>query len=66
MTVSELIEALKQFPGDQRVVVRGYEDGVDDVTRVLLVRVSLNANSEWYYGKHAYTDEGDTLVVKVE
>lgn len=30
MTVNELIERLKSFPGDQRVVVYSYKDGYDD------------------------------------
>lgn len=30
MTVNELIERLKAFPGDERVVVFGYQDGYDD------------------------------------
>jgi len=35
MTVGELIEILKQHPLTNRVVVSGYEGGLDDVEEVL-------------------------------
>lgn len=47
MTVKELIEKLGAFPEDMRVVVPGYEAGLDDVQEVREVQVELNA-----YGTH--------------
>jgi hypothetical protein len=65
MTASELIEALQKMPGDTRVVVNGYEGGVDDVDEVRAVKVVLNAYEpqKLYYGSHAIEDEGIPAVL---
>jgi ribosome modulation factor len=57
MTVKELIEQLQQLPADLRVVVRGYEGGVDDIDRLEQGYIQLNAHQEWYYGKHERVDD---------
>lgn len=57
MNVGELIEKLKTYPQDLRVVVHGYEDGYEDVTDFEIIKVILNVNTtRWYYGDHAYAD----------
>lgn len=52
MKVCELIEELKKLPSDAIVVRRGYEGGVSEASEVKLVKVELNVNTAWYYGKH--------------
>jgi hypothetical protein len=64
MTVKELIESLSKIQDQNiRVMVRGYEGGVDDIiigngidntTTVIPViqYVALNVNDKWYYGRH--------------
>ena len=52
MTVEELIEELKKHPSNMRVVVQGYEDGLDDVENILRIPILLDRHTEWYYGKH--------------
>ncbi len=53
MKVSELIEKLKACPQDARVVVPGYEDGLDDVTGTEDVFIMPEAHRKhWYYGIH--------------
>lgn len=54
MKVSELIELLQQYPADTRVVVGGYEGGVEDLhpESLQIIPVKLNANDNWYYGAH--------------
>lgn len=53
MTIAELIEKLKEYPQDTRVVTRGYEGGVDDVEFVEETEIYLNYNKGvWYYGPH--------------
>ena len=61
MTVDELIRILETYPPDLRVVVQGYEGGVDDLKAgLLLVRdIRLNVNSRWYYGRHEETYKGE-------
>ena len=53
MTVDELIEQLKIYPGDMRVLTLGYEGGYND-TQLVTDEVVFNfsKNDAWYYGPH--------------
>lgn len=68
MTVKELIEKLKEFDENMRVVVAGYEGGVDDAERANAVKIKLNQNTAWYYGKHevSYDENFDDTAVQIE
>jgi hypothetical protein len=67
MTVRELIESLSKVEDqDLRVMVRGYEGGVDDIVignsidnniTPAIIHVALGVNTEWYYGKHERVDD---------
>jgi len=59
MTVSDLIHELNKFEGDVRVVIRGYEDGVDDIDKLKIVKIKLDQNKEWYCGKHNITQDNE-------
>jgi len=68
MIVSELIEKLKDLPPDTRVVVPGYEGGLDDMDTIEETEIYLNCNTSWYYGPHEeveYAYEGDRDKEKV-
>lgn len=61
MTVRELIESLSKIEDqDIRVMVKGYEGGVNDIVIAngidnntpAIQYVALNINTEWYYGAH--------------
>lgn len=55
MTVKELREILASHPDDLRVMVRGYEAGLEDLlpSEVKVVHVRLNVNdSPSIYGPH--------------
>lgn len=54
ITVCELIGLLQKFPGGARVVVRGYEHGVDDIVEPSQIHLNLNVNGEdkSYAGPH--------------
>jgi hypothetical protein len=58
MTVSELIAALQQFPGDRPVVISGYEGGLEDVGLVQSCAMRRNVNRMRYVGPHQEVDEG--------
>ena len=65
MTVNELIEQLKSYPGDMRVLTLGYEGGYNDI-RLSTEDIVLNfkENDTWYYGPHEcvkYTDSDISL-----
>lgn len=42
MTVTELIAKLRELPQDARVVIDGYEGGVEDVAVVTMVPILVN------------------------
>jgi len=52
MTVSQLIEALKNYPPDLPVVVSGYEGGYNDVDSFENINIVLDYHTAWYYGRH--------------
>ena len=54
MTVNELLQLLKGYPPDLRVVVKGYEDGYDDLSpeQLSVVRVALNTGKRRWEGRH--------------
>jgi len=69
MTIKQLIESLSKIEDqDIRVMVRGYEGGVNDMvigngidnsTIVVpaIQYVALDVNTEWYYGRHERVDD---------
>jgi hypothetical protein len=66
MTVNELIEMLKNYPGDTRVLTLGYEGGLDDID-VKWDDVVFNTNTDtWYIGKHDYARMMDDNVIGTE
>lgn len=61
MTVAQLIEQLKNYPSDMRVLTLGYEGGYNE-TSVTTTDIVFNVHDKdtWYYGPHEcvkYTDE---------
>ena len=56
MTIKELIELLGQYPQETRVVVAGYESGFNDISKANLIRLRLDAHTEWWYGQHESTE----------
>lgn len=53
MTASELITLLQGQPPDIKIVVRGYEDGYNDISQLKPVKISKDKNSKWYYGEYS-------------
>jgi len=60
MTVNELIEQLKNYPSDMRILTLGYEGGYNDVDlKTEDIVFNFSKNDTWYYGPHEsvkYTD----------
>ncbi len=59
MTVREMIECLGRFPSEMRVVVNGYEDGYDDLSRdqISVVRIALDTGVHSWEGRHLHSKE---------
>ena len=66
MTASELITLLQEQPRDIKIVVRGYEDGYNDVSRLIPVNISQDKNDKWYYGEYFKNDaEGSIAAIEL-
>lgn len=59
MTTRELIGLLQQHPPEMRVVVSGYEGGVDDVSGMEEVPIKLDQNTAWYFGAHEVCEDDE-------
>ena len=65
MKVKELIEELQQLDPEKRVVIAGYEGGYDDISGAGDIRLRLNVNLDWYYGKHEEHNDGECHAVVI-
>jgi hypothetical protein len=62
MMVSELIEQLKNYPSDMRVLTLGYEGGYNDIDlNTADIVFNVNDKDTWYYGPHEYVSFMDGL-----
>ena len=54
MTVNELLQLLKGYSPDLRVVVNGYEEGYDDLSpkQLSVIRVALDTGKHRWEGRH--------------
>ncbi|MDP2115617.1 MAG: hypothetical protein Q8K69_16340 [Bacteroidota bacterium] len=52
MTVTELIVRLTQAPPNAKVIVRGYENGYNDVFELRSLFVRQNPEAKWYDGEY--------------
>jgi len=59
MKIKQLIEQLQQFDPEAMAVVAGYEGGYNEISEAGTIRLNLNVNEEWYYGKHEIDNEGE-------
>jgi hypothetical protein len=57
MTAKELIEELGKIPPETRIVIRGYEDGFNDISQFRKVKIISNPEAQWYYGEYASSEE---------
>jgi hypothetical protein len=60
MNVQQLIEELQKHPPEMRVIIRGYEEGYDDLDLLIQksIRLSINSPDEWRDGKYGDADGG--------
>lgn len=61
MTAAELIEELIKLPPGIRIVIRGYEDGYNDIFTLRPVKIKLNASEHWYEGAHADSSDPEAI-----
>ena len=61
-----MINILKGYPGDLRVVVNGYEEGYDDLSpgQISVVPIALNTGVQDWEGRHGYPWDASTRVAE--
>ena len=65
LTVEQLIDALQKHPKDYKVLVDGYEDGLDAVLSSKIVDVKYDESKAWYYGPFEEVEKAETKAVKL-
>lgn len=61
MTASELINELQKLSPDTKIVVRGYEDGYNDILQLKPVKIKRKADSHWYDGEYENSIDEDAI-----
>ena len=61
MTAQELIQHLQTLPPTTKIVVRGYEDGYNDILMLKEVKIKLKADAHWYNGEFEDSTETDAI-----
>lgn len=61
MTAQELIQQLKTLTPETKIVVRGYEDGYNDIFKLRPVKIKSREAQEWYYGRYEDTTKEDAV-----
>lgn len=61
MTALELIMLLQKFSPETKIVVRGYEDGYNDIIELKQIKIKYNPEAEWYYGLYSDSKEADAI-----
>ena len=64
MKVKELIEALKQFPGDLPVLTDGYETGFEEIRSPRIIEVKHEPKKPYYDGEYQAVEEKSATSIK--
>lgn len=62
MTAKELIIELQKLSPETKIVVRGYEDGYNDILELKTVKIKATPGSTWYDGEYDVSADGDAVV----
>jgi len=65
MQVKELIKELEKHDPEAIVVVRAYEEGVNQATSVKLVKITPSFTDKWYYGEYNIDSKGSIKAIHV-
>lgn len=61
MTAKELITQLQKLSPEIKIVVRGYEEGYNDIQQLKPVKLKQEPNAKWYYGKYTKDDSTNSI-----
>jgi|JTFP01.1.fsa_nt_gb hypothetical protein len=65
LTVEQLISELQKYPKDFKVLVDGYEDGLDAVLSSKIVNVEYDESKAWYYGPFEEVEKSEIKAVRL-
>ena len=65
MTAEVLINLLRELPPEIKIVVRGYEEGYNDISQLKPIKLRHDADSKWYYGEY-FKGNSDSATDAVE
>jgi hypothetical protein len=57
----ELINHLQTLPPETKIVVRGYEDGYNDILQLKKVKIKPGVDAHWYDGEFEDSSDADTI-----
>jgi hypothetical protein len=63
MTVNELIAELRKQPPELRVVVSGYEEGFDDISRLTPISIAPKPSAKEWEGRWRDEESGETAIL---
>ncbi len=61
MNVLELIHHLQTLPPETKVVVRGYEDGYNDILQLKQVKIKISTKTFWWNGEYQESSDADAI-----
>lgn len=61
MTAQELIQQLQTLSPDTKIVVRGYEDGYNDILKLKPIQIKQARNLHWYLGEYEDSNDADAI-----
>ncbi len=61
MTAQELIQHLQALQPNTKIVVRGYEDGYNDILKLKEVKIKPNPNAYTWDGEYEDSTDNDAI-----
>ena len=61
MTARELILQLQAVSPETKVLIRGYEEGYNDIQQIKIVKIKEELHPEWYNGKYSESQTEDAI-----
>lgn len=63
MTAEELIQELQKLAPETQIVIRGYEDGFNNILKLIERKIAPHSNQEAdYYGEFEETNDGSFAI----
>ena len=61
MTAHELIKQLQTIAPETKIVVRGYEDGYNDILQLNAVKIKPKSDAYWFGGDYEKSTDTDAI-----